>query len=247
MTTPVGNTRTNPTHWVRHPEPQIGEDPKGQYIIVQPGNTPGDIALFLDKRGLKIPPGLQPYYFSQNDPSRPDPKKHQGNLPVGSKFYLPKADADAQVGAPLPKWLSKHATARPPPQLESPQPVPDSFAQGVGPTPPVAVGVDAQMPTLKKLVEGADDVPLGALQKALADDLAKLPAGVDREAVAAKVDEYLHAHHANMTSLGESQRTFYEKQLSMVAHLWAKDPSVLNDRNALWEQATAATNAALNR
>lgn len=235
----TGTNAPNAKQWTRNPEPLLGQDKKGVYVQVLPGNTPGDIALYLKQRGLKIPRELEDHYFAKNDPSRPHAERHEGNLRVGKRFYVP-ADQEADQGAPLPGWLR----AKPQTWGGQKQWGPQVKATGVT-SAPVAGGVST--PSLRTLVESGKSVPLSQLQSALVDDLSKLPPSADRKAVATELDAYVRAHRDDMGSSSASSHALYEKQLSIVGHMWAENPGVLKDRTALWSDATAATQKALGR
>ena len=231
--TPAVPTQAN---WQRNPKPEIGEDAIGKFVMIQPGNTAGDIALLLERNGQKIPPDLAPYYFSKNDSTRPDPKKHEGNLPVGKKFYLP-TEADSAVGAPLPGWLSKAAIKRAPPQLEAPQSTPGEAAEARAPAAAAAAGSAgaAQVgPGLQARIQ--NEAPgqarnVGSLQSGLIEDLSKLPLGLNDAQRETLATQFVNGLEKN-PSISDSAK----KQLTFVAKAWAQNPANLDNqhRGDLW-------------
>ncbi len=99
----------NPGHTLNK-NVKLGEDEKGQYVVVLPGNTPSTISQHLESQGLPVPRELEAHYFSKDDAGRPDTTKHEKNLKPGTKYYLP---VDQKESAPYSGWLkTNHAPPR---------------------------------------------------------------------------------------------------------------------------------------
>lgn len=227
--------------WVLNRERVVVQsDQNGQYFIVRQGDTASTIALSLKNQGHAIPSELEAHYVPKPSGWRTgDVGRHEGNLRVGEKFYLPRV-GEAK-GQTYDAWLNPLRL----PEMEASTPVAPPAVPVIPEAPSVnAVDLQSVAPKFAALVEGTAPTSVSFLQKTLADELAALPAGTDRAAVAAQVDQYVSAHRGQLNKTGSDKANErYGAQLSYVANAWAKDPAVLNDRDALWVNGTKAFNA----
>lgn len=236
---PVAPPRAN--QWALAKSPvDVQSDKNGQFVVVRPGDTASTIAESLRKRGMPIPADLEAYYRKKTEGWTPATGgKHEFNLQVGTKFYLPER-RDGQ-GQTYDSWLRSNRSPAP----KEPISEPPTTAQTPSGATPAASAMPTIAPEFTGLVEGDAPISLSSLQKALSDGLAALPAATNREAVAASVDDYLSKHHQQLNSGSKASKDLYAAQLSWVVHAWAKDPAVLDDRGALWSSATEAAKLAV--